>query len=167
MKPNDNSSNDHFILSDEIKRFANHLTYEINSPKKRREVREEYIEHIEDAIYHYTLKGMTTVEAFRKACEDIGDTQKIQTLLASVHNKDKIPSWVKYLFIAVISILCLSSPLFIINESFLAWYALFLEIALIILICVGIYNLGIFLRAIWIRKQAIKKLITDKKGFCL
>ncbi|MBQ8407742.1 MAG: hypothetical protein IJY39_02625 [Clostridia bacterium] len=152
MKDND------FILSDEIKRFANHLTYEIHSPKRRREVRQEYMEHLEDAIYTYTLKGMTPTQAFRQACEDMGDTTKIQEMLAAVHNKDKLPRWVKLLAATIIIIQFLAAPIVIVNSYFLAWYRLILHLTAIALVCVGLYHFINFIRAVHIRATALKQL---------
>ena len=91
------AENNDFILSEEIKRYANYLTLEIKSKKIRLEVRQEYIDHLEDAVYHYSLTGMSPTEAFRKAVEELGETSKIQTLLGAVHNKDKLPRFVKCL----------------------------------------------------------------------
>lgn len=152
MKDND------FILSDEIQRFANHLTYEIKSPKQRREVRQEYVDHIEDSIHHYLLKGMSEHEAFRRVCEEMGDTTKIQELLAVVHNKDSIPRWVKYPIIALTLFAYISSYFFIENSNFRAWYILIAQITIIASVCVLLYCLFNFYRAFRIRYKAIKEL---------
>ena len=152
MKEND------FILTEEIERFANHLTYEIKSQKLRQEVRQEYIDHIEDAIHHYSLKGLPEKEAFRKACADIGNTSHIQTLLGTVHNKDKTPRWVMWVIIGVIVSAFLFSPLFIQNEPFYAWYNLILTLILIVSLCVLTYNVYIFTRAVFIRRSAMRRM---------
>ena len=68
--------NKEFILTEEIKRFADHLTYEIKSHKKRLEARQEYIDHIEDAIYYYSLKG-THIKKFSVHCGEKGHHQKV------------------------------------------------------------------------------------------
>ena len=153
------ADNNDFILSDEIKRYANYLTYEIKSQKCRIEVRQEYIDHLEDAVYHYSLKGMAPREAFRKACEDLGDTSRIQTLLGAVHNKDKLPSWVKWIIISVVVIALLSTPLYIQNTSFIAWYNLIVFTFIpIIAICVFLYYAIIFWRAVFIRVSALRRM---------
>ena len=75
-----------FDLKHEIEKLANSLTADIFSPKKRAEIKREYIEHIEDAVYRYKISGMDEKEAFKKASEDIGNTSKTRILLAEVHN---------------------------------------------------------------------------------
>ena len=151
--------NNEFILSDEIKRYANYLTYEIKSKKCRIEVRQEYIDHLEDAVYHYSLKGMAPREAFRKACEDLGDTSHIQTLLGAVHNKDKLPSWVKWVIIGIVIIALLSTPLYIQNTNFVAWYNLIVFTFIpIIAICVFLYYAINFGRAVFIRASALRRM---------
>lgn len=147
-----------FILSEEIKRFANHLTYEIHSPKLRREIRQEYIEHLEDAIYSHTLKGIPAEQAFRMTCEEMGNTAKIQELLAAVHNKDKLPRWVKLMLGAILISVFVLSPIIIRNNIFLAWYILIVEISILVLMCFGIYLAVTFFRAICIRAKALKEL---------
>ena len=75
-----------FDLKSEIEKLANSLTADIFSPKKRAEIKREYIEHIEDAVYRYKISGMEEKEAFKKASEDIGDASKTRFLLSGVHN---------------------------------------------------------------------------------
>ena len=75
-----------FDLKSEIEKLANNLTSDIFSPKKRAEIKREYIEHIEDAVYRYKISGMEEKEAFKKASEDIGDASKTRFLLSGVHN---------------------------------------------------------------------------------
>ena len=75
-----------FELGREIEKYAESLTSDIFSPKKRAEIKREYAEHIEDAVYRYKLCGMEEKEAFKKACADMGDISKTRFLLAEVHN---------------------------------------------------------------------------------
>lgn len=75
-----------FDLKSEIEKYASALTSDVFSPKKRAEIKREYIEHIEDAVYRYKISGMTDKEAFKKASEDIGNASKTRILLAAVHN---------------------------------------------------------------------------------
>ena len=154
----DNNHHQDFILNDAIDAFANHLTNEIKSSKKRQEVHREYAEHLEDAVYEYMLKGMTPQEAFRKACDDIGNTQTTATMLASVHNRGKLPRWVKYLCFAIIGCAFMFSPLFIKSEIFIAWHIFILELCIILLFYFGIYHLWLLIRAFAIRHQAIQSL---------
>ncbi len=75
-----------FDLKREIEKYATALTSDIFSPKKRAEIKREYAEHIEDAVYRYRLGGMSDKDAFKQACEDIGEMAKVKCLLADVHN---------------------------------------------------------------------------------
>ena len=75
-----------FDLKSEIEKLANSLTADIFSPKKRAEIKREYIEHIEDAVYRYKISGMDDKEAFKKASEDMGDVSSTRFLLSEVHN---------------------------------------------------------------------------------
>ena len=75
-----------FDLKREIEKYATSLTSDIFSPKKRAEIKREYAEHIEDAVYRYRLGGISDKDAFKQACEDIGEMAKVRCLLAEVHN---------------------------------------------------------------------------------
>ena len=159
------AENNDFILSEEIKRYANYLTLEIKSKKLRLEVRQEYIDHLEDAVYHYSLTGMSPTEAFRKAVEELGETSKIQTLLGAVHNKDKLPRFVKWVVLGVIVLSLLSSPLFIQSESFYAWYSLIVFTFIPIgVLCFSLYSAYNFLRAFFLRFSALRRMKTYAKN---
>lgn len=147
-----------FILKDEIFRFAHHLACDINSPKRRKEVEQEYAEHLEDAIYYHTLRGMTEEQAFRLACEEMGNTAHIQTLLATVHNKDKMPRRFKIPIIFALILSLLSTYFISDNMYFRTWYFFIAEVIAIIAICIGAYYLWLFVRATAIRIQSVKKL---------
>ena len=75
-----------FDLKREIEKYATALTSDIFSPKKRAEIKREYSDHIEDAVYRYKLSGMSERDAFKRAREDIGEMAKVKCLLAEVHN---------------------------------------------------------------------------------
>ena len=75
-----------FDLKKEIEKYASVLTADVFSSKKRAEIKREYAEHIEDAVYRYSFSGMTDKEAFKRACEDMGEVAKVRGLLADVHN---------------------------------------------------------------------------------
>lgn len=75
-----------FVLKKEIEKLTSKLTADIMSPRRRKEVKDEYADHIEDLIYQYQLLGMNEKDAFDKARNDIGDANDIKSLLAEVHN---------------------------------------------------------------------------------
>jgi len=75
-----------FNLQTEIEKYVSKITMDIMSPRKKTQIKREYADHLEDSIYRYKLLGFDEQEAFRKACEDIGEVSKIRFLLAEVHN---------------------------------------------------------------------------------
>ncbi len=145
---------DDFNLKQEIDRYASHLANDITSRRRRVAVKQEYAEHLEDAVYAYTLQGLDETEAYHRACEDLGDASKVQTMLAVVHNKDRLPRRIKYPLFATLALLVATSYFFIPNESFRSWYILILQLS----IPVWIYYLILFFRAFKIRRSAIQKL---------
>lgn len=150
---------DDFNLREAIDRYASHLAHDITSRRRRAAVKQEYAEHLEDAVYAYTLQGMEEKEAYHRACEDLGDASKVQTMLAVVHNKDRLPRRIKYPLYATLSLLAVTSYFWISNESFRAWYLLFLQLS----IPVWVYYFILFCRAFKIRRAAIQKLKTHAK----
>ncbi len=85
-----------FDLSREIDRYAARICQDIRSGRKRRAVKQEYVEHLEDASDRYMMKGMSEEQALRAACEDLGDLSEMQTLLAVAHNGDGLLRWFKW-----------------------------------------------------------------------
>ena len=83
-------NNPNFNLNDEIEAFAKHITHDIKPAKKQTLIKAEYIAHIEDATYRYMLKGMDEKSAFKKACAELGDVDKMQRMLTIAHKKDRI-----------------------------------------------------------------------------
>ena len=75
-----------FNLQNEIEKYVSKITIDIVSPRKKMQIKREYTDHLEDSVYRYKLLGFNEKEAFRKACDDIGEIEKIGFLLAEVHN---------------------------------------------------------------------------------
>lgn len=154
---------DDFNLREAIDRYASHLAHDITSRRRRAAVKQEYAEHLEDAVYAYTLQGMEEKEAYHRACEDLGDASKVQTMLAVVHNKDRLPRRIKYPLYAALSLLAVTSYFWISNESFRDWYVLLLQLGVLTLCGIGVYYLVLFFRAVGIRRAAIRKLLAYAK----
>ncbi len=76
-----------FDLKKEIALHTAWLVHDVRSRRKRKEIRRELSEHLEDAVYHHMMKGCSEREAFRIAAEELGEAKKIQRLFALVHNK--------------------------------------------------------------------------------
>ena len=87
-------SND-FDLDRQIKKMTAQLTKDIRQKSEKAAVAREYEDHIRDAMQNYMLGGMREEEAFRTACDDLGDIEEISGLLGDIHNQDKIPEDVR------------------------------------------------------------------------
>ncbi len=75
-----------FNLKNEIEKYTSKLTANIISPRIKKQVKQEYADHIEDSVYRYTLQGLGEKEALIKACGDMGDVNKVKFLLSEIHN---------------------------------------------------------------------------------
>ena len=149
---------DKFDLDREIKRYTSRITRDIRSYKKRQRVKEEYVEHLFDLITEYQLEGMKTEEAFEKARAEFGNEDKIQALLAVVHNKDKLPSWVRNLFFIVAAIGLIISWFVIDNDVYHSWLSLIFTLAIWFSIIFVAYWFVRLCRGVVVRAQACKKL---------
>ncbi len=145
-----------FDLSREIDRYAARICQDIRSGKKRREVKQEYVEHLEDATYRSMMRGMSDAEAFAAACDALGDMAGMQTLLAVAHNGDGLPRYLKWLCGGVAGAGVVAAYVLVQNEIVKAWLELFLTLAAI---AVGVW---LVLEAYtWLR--AIRKRLDAKK----
>ena len=75
-----------FNLKNEIEKYTAQVTANIMSFRIKKQVKQEYADHIEDSVYRYMLLGFSEKEAFIKACEDMGDINKVKFLLSEIHN---------------------------------------------------------------------------------
>ncbi len=147
-----------FDLPREIERYASRICQDIRRGKKRQEVKREYIEHMEDATYRYMMRGMSDVEAFQAACDDLGDMDKMQTLLAVTHNGDGLSRWFKWMMGGAAVAGVVAAYALVENEIAKAWLELFLVLAAI---AAGIWLLVegyTWLRAICKRLNARKRV---------
>ena len=83
-----------FDLKKRIDDFVHLITCGIISEDVRNSVQREYAEHLEDAVYHNQLAGMSEEEAFGEACRQLGNVEKLKELLEGIHNKE---NWYIYL----------------------------------------------------------------------
>ena len=70
-----------FDLNKSIAVYISIVCRNIHSRKKRKAVAREYAEHIEDAMYRYSLSGFAEEQAFYKACQDLGAPENYSELL--------------------------------------------------------------------------------------
>ena len=150
--------NEAFDPEEAIVRYANHIAADIKSAKKRQEVAEEYAAHIEDAMYHKMLGGVSERDAFFAACDDLGEPAKLQEMLACVHNRAPLPSYVKWLIVG--AFLGLIAALYFLIEStvFRAWVILFVQLTLLGIGIWVAYLLHRAVRAVRRRRETLKKL---------
>ncbi len=145
-----------FDLSREIDRYAARICQDIRSGKRRREVKQEYVEHLEDATYRSMMRGMSDADAFQAACDALGDMSGMQTLLGVTHNGDGLPRWFKWLCGGVAVAGVVAAYALVQNEIVKAWLELFLVLTAI---AVGVW---LVLEAYtWLR--AIRKRLDAKK----
>lgn len=154
---------DGFNREKEIARYTSRITSGIRSRRRRNEVRQEYAEHIEDLMTEYMLGGVTEKEAFSRAKAELGDETKIEVLLQTVHNKDRLPALIRMPLYAIAVIAAVSSYFWIDNRTFRAWYVFLGEVFLIAAVAVGVYYLWILLRSVRKRAHAYKRLKTYAK----
>lgn len=159
MKRTENAYGDEvFDLEEAIERYANHIAVDIKSNKKRKEVAKEYAAHIEDAVYHEMLAGISERDAFFKACERLGEPAKLQEMLACVHNRDPLPSYVKWIAI-VFFIAAVATLYFLIeNTAFRAWIILFVQLTILSISLWVAYLMHRALRAVKRRRETLAKL---------
>lgn len=147
-----------FGLRAEIERYALHLSHGIRSPKRRREVAEEYADHIEDLIRAHTVRGVPEGEAFRLAREELGDSLKISELEAAVHNRDPLPSWLSVPLWILGAVLLVASYYVIPSSAYRAWFAFVCNVGLTVLWGYFFYFVYLFARALDLRREGVKKL---------
>ena len=56
-----------FTLKKEIDLCTAWIAHDIRSPRRRKQVREEYAAHLDDATYHHMMEGHSEEEAFLMA----------------------------------------------------------------------------------------------------
>ena len=79
-----------FNRKKETEAFVRCICARIRNPKIRRAVEEEYTDHIEDAVYHAMLGGMSEKDAFEQAIRSLGAPDNYRDLLADIHMEEAI-----------------------------------------------------------------------------
>ncbi len=147
-----------FDLEEAIFRYSNHIAADVKSSRKRRAIAEEYAAHIEDAVYHEMLSGCSARDAFFRVCEHLGEPMKLQEMLACVHNRDPLPSYVKWLLLGAL-VSGIAALYFLVENAVLAaWIILALQITLLILGLRFAYLLYRAVRAFRLRRETLTKL---------
>ncbi len=146
-------------LQSEIRRYSARIAYDIRSRRKREEVGREYAEHLEDAVYYRIVQcGMEEMDAFRDACDELGNVTKMQELLALTHNKDPLPMSVKVLLGLLCAAVVGSSYFWFENKIYRAYFVFILQLCILVLTIVLLIQAGRYLRALHIRRRAYRRL---------
>ena len=146
-----------FDLDREIKKLIAQLTKDIRSKSEKSAVAREYEDHIHDAMQNYMLGGMREEEAFRAACDDLGDIEEISGLLGDVHNQDKIPADVRREIMikrTILGVVFGALYLFLL----IVWDIFVVQMTVLIVGLVLAINLWILLSACHKRRRAMKSI---------
>ena len=84
-----NSGN--FDLNGALDRLAARICREIKSERRRKKATAEFRGHLEDAIEDIMRQGVPPEQAYAELEESLGSTDKLSTLMASVHNTHHFP----------------------------------------------------------------------------
>lgn len=157
-----------FDLNGALDRLSNRVCREIKSRSRRHRAINEFRGHLEDAVEDIMRQGNPPEVAYAELEKSLGDTDKLSTLMASVHNTRRFP--LKYLLvIPVVAYVCyLLLSYILIKDAFiregiafqLQWVAL---IGSIVIALVA----GVWFRAVGRRASALrrfKKCVMDKGG---
>ncbi|MBQ7344245.1 MAG: hypothetical protein IJW53_05745 [Clostridia bacterium] len=163
--------NSDFDIQKEIEAYAAHITHDIRPIKKRESIKSEFISHIEDAVYHYMISGLNEQDAFKRACDEIGDVEKIKRMLTIVHKKDKISTVlfpIIYCFALIIAFLPFILSSVKIDYILEQWINLISVVTAIALFCFTILKSYKYLRALFKRVSLIRKIkkICQQNNYC-
>lgn len=160
-----------FDLKRSIDAFTEILCRGISSPKVRREIAQEYAEHIEDEVYNLTLGGMSEEEAFCVACENLGPTENYRELLEDVHNvPELLPEEIEMLRAERLkkAVGIAGSLAVIIALSFIFRWIIIEAIAVVLVIYL-VCTIPSLIRVLVKRLALVHKLkkVCRQRGFCL
>lgn len=158
--------NREFDLSGALDRLAARVCSEIKSGKRRQRATDELRGHLEDAAEDIMNQGCSPEKTYAELERSLGDTDKLSTLMASVHNTHHFPVFVPFLAgVALIGGL-ISLYLATKNEYLKAWLGVGLQLFAIAVLVVLALIAGNWIRAIGKRVSAIRRLkeCVKKKG---
>lgn len=167
MRNNDASHKD-FDLKKEIRFHAAWAVHDIHSRRKRAQIKKELSEHLEDAVHHHMLEGHAELEAFRIACEELGDPKKLQRLFAVVHNREPsrlMSRLTMLLFIAITAVMLYVIPQTDLPYTAQSWLILASQLICVILSVTFVVCEYKYIRAFCKRVRLIgrlKKLCKEK-----
>ncbi|MBQ4111411.1 MAG: hypothetical protein IJD38_01305 [Clostridia bacterium] len=87
----ENRNRNEFDLNGALDRLAARVCRDIKSKRRRERAISEFRAHLEDAAEEIMRQGNTPEAAYAELEESLGDTDKLSTLMASVHNTHHFP----------------------------------------------------------------------------
>ena len=147
-----------FDLDGALDRLAARVCCEIKSKQRRKRATDEFRGHLEDAIDDIMRQGIPPEKAYAELEESLGSTDKLSTLMASVHNKHHFPMILPWLAGAVVigglAYLYLTTE----NDYLQAWSGFGLQLIALTAIFVLLLLALKWGRAISKRAKALKRL---------
>lgn len=147
-----------FQLDEAFSRLAVRICRDIKSERRRERGISELRAHFEDVVEDIMRRGIPSEKAYAMLEESLGDIDKLTALMASVHNTPCFPSFFLWLMGGVLFIGGLGSYFVVENRVLKAWLGLGLQIAAIVAIIAAMQIAGNYIRAIWKRILAIRRL---------
>ncbi len=147
-----------FDLNAALDRLAARVCREIRSKRRRERATSEFRAHLEDAVEDMMRQGNTPEAAYAELESAMGDTDKISTLMASVHNTHHMPPWLPWLGGAAVFGGLLALYRTTANDVLRAWLGVGLQLSVIAaLVGLGLL-VGKWLRALHKRSAALRRL---------
>lgn len=161
-----------FTLKKEIDLCTAWIAHDIRSPRRRKQVREEYAAHLDDATYHHMMEGHSEEEAFLMAKNELGDAKNLQRTLGIVHNKATSKFLRKLGMVLAIAVTAVLPPVISglpISYSLQSWMILSAQLICIALSLLFVITEYKFVRALAKRISLIQKIkrICLEKGYRL
>ena len=147
-----------FDLNSALDRLAARVCREIKSKHRRERAIKEFRGHLEDAAEDIMRQGKPPEKAYAELEESLGDTDKLSTLMASVHNTHHIPVILPWLAGAAVLGGLIYLYLTTENYSLQSWIGVGLQLFAIAAAVVLVLFAAKWTRAIGKRASALRRL---------
>ena len=156
-----------FDLNGALDRLAARVCREIKSKHRREKAMKEFHGHLEDAVEDIMRQGNPPEKAYAKLEESLGDTDKLSTLMATVHNTRHLPFFLPWLAGAAVLGWLIYLYLTTENYSLQSWIGVGLQLfaiaaAVVLVLLAANWTRAIFKRASALRR--LKKYVKDNGG---
>lgn len=147
-----------FDLDGALDRLAARVCREIKSKHRRERAIKEFRAHLEDAAEDIMRQGNPPEVAYAELEESLGDTDKLSTLMASVHNTHNIPVILPWLTGAAVLGGLIYLYLTTENSNLQAWLGVGLQLFAIAAAVALVWFAAKWIRAIGKRASALRRL---------